>query len=106
MTHIAPPELLLSVDDAVRWEEALAVYDRITAGAAPHPRDLDSAPLLSRWQRGAMPALEPVLIGVVDGHPRLPGRRQVATSRLIALDAEQGWARTVSRWYRLSEERG
>ncbi|WP_308445297.1 MULTISPECIES: DUF6634 family protein [Methylobacterium] len=61
--------------------------------------------VLSGWQRGTVPAREPVLVGRVEGHPCLPGRRTIATSRLLALDPVLGWARTSSRWYRLGPER-
>jgi hypothetical protein len=41
-------------------------------------------------------------MGYVSGHPRLaPG--PIVTSRLIALNRQDGWARTLSRWYRLFE---
>ncbi len=96
-------ELHLQIDDAVRWEAALAAFDRLTAGNGPDTAELAAAPILSGWRRSLVPCLEPVLIGQVAEHPRLPGQRRVATSRLLALDPDRGWARTVSRWYRLGE---
>lgn len=94
-------ELFLPVDDAVRLESALAAFDRLTAGAAPDRHELSAAPILSGWRRSLMPTVEPVLLGTVSGHPHLSGRRNVATSRVLALDPVDGWARTLSRWYRL-----
>jgi len=41
------------------------------------------------------------LVGRVTGHPLLGDRPQIRTSPLFLLDAEQGWARTWSRFYRL-----
>lgn len=105
MTYSPTLELYLSVEAAIRFEETLAVFDRITAGTAPDARALETAPLLSGWQRGTVPAHEPVLFGRVEGHPCLPGPRTIATSRLLALDPVLGWARTSSRWYRLGTER-
>lgn len=101
MSRLDHLELFLPVDDAVRLESALAAFDRLTAGGAPDPYELSAAPILSGWRRTLMPAVEPVLIGTVEGHPHLSGRRNVATSRLLALDPVDGWARTLSRWYRL-----
>jgi uncharacterized protein DUF6634 len=94
-------ELHLQIDEAVRMEAALAAFDRLTAGGAPDQHDLALAPLLSGWRRSLVPVVEPVLIGTVEGHPHLSGRRRVATSRLLALDPAAGWARTMSRWFRL-----
>lgn len=94
-------EIHLQIDEAVRMEAALAAFDRLTAGNAPDHHDLVLAPILSGWRRSLVPSVEPVLIGTVEGHPHLSGRRRVATSRLLALDPAAGWARTLSRWYRL-----
>ena len=98
-----PPtlELLLSVDEAVRLEAALAAFDAITAGAGPDPDTLAAAPCLTGWACRLVPAFEPALIGTVADHPRLPGERRIVTSRLIAIDPAAGWARTTSRFYRL-----
>ena len=102
MRHHSDLQLLLAVDDAVRLEAGLAAFDRLTAGTAPDLYELADAPVLSDWRRSLIPIVEPILMGTVEGHPRLSGRRRVATSRLIALDPTAGWARTMSRWYRLA----
>ncbi|GEP01853.1 DUF6634 family protein [Methylobacterium haplocladii] len=96
-------ELHLSVDDAVRWEAALAAFDQLTAGYAPDRHELAAAPRLSHWRRTFVPAVEPALYGRVDDHPYLPGPRLVVTSRLLAIDATAGWARCLSRLYRLAD---
>ncbi len=36
------------------------------------------------------------------GHPILPDT-DIITSQLFGLDATAGWARTLSRWYRLGQ---
>lgn len=94
-------ELHLTIDDAVRWEAALAALDRLSAGAAPDRHELAAAPLLDGWRRTLVPAVEPALFGRVVDHPRLQGRRQIVTSRLLAIDVDAGFARTLSRFYRL-----
>lgn len=94
-------ELYMSVEEAVTLEAALAAFDAITTGVAPTARDLAAAPFLTGWRHCLVPSVERVLIGTAEEHPRLPGRRNIVTSRLLALDGEAGWARTVSRFYRL-----
>ena len=94
-------ELHLGVDEAVCLEHALAAFDRLIAGAAPDPAEFAAAPILGDWHRAIVPAPEPVLVGQVACHPRLPGARRVVTSRLLLLDETAGWARTVNRLYRL-----
>jgi hypothetical protein len=63
------------------------------------PNDLNEAPLLTDWT--ASNRLRPCLEGTVIGHPRL-GDRTISTSELFAIDRKAGWARTFSRFYRLS----
>ncbi|SEO27881.1 hypothetical protein SAMN04489859_10584 [Paracoccus alcaliphilus] len=63
---------------------------------------LASTPTLDLWRvlidRRPYPML--VLWGEVSGHPKL-GTDMITTSRLIALNRNAGWARSVSRWYKL-----
>lgn len=94
-------ELYLTLEDAVRLESALTDFDRLTAGEAPDRHELASAPLLTHWRRTMIPAIEPALIGRVSDHPKLAGQRTAVTSRLLLLDQAAGWARTVSKTYRL-----
>lgn len=72
------------------------------AEAWPTSDDLAGAPLLDLWRPMANLQGSVVLWGEVSGHPRL-GATTITTSRLIALDPEAGWARTLSRWYRLGQ---
>lgn len=67
----------------------------------PTSEDLAEAPLADLWavlvkDEGDLPALW----AQVSGHPLL-GDRQILTSALVGLNREAGWARTISRWYRL-----
>ncbi|MFC3629006.1 DUF6634 family protein [Paracoccus angustae] len=72
------------------------------AETGPSPEDLAAAPALYSWRPLMTLDATPVLWGQVNGHPRLaPG--PIVTSRLIALDRVAGWARTLSRWYRLAD---
>lgn len=67
----------------------------------PTSEDLAEAPLADLWavlvkDEGDLPALW----AQVSGHPLL-GDRQILTSALVGLSRDAGWARTISRWYRL-----
>lgn len=72
------------------------------AEAGPTSDDLAAAPLLDLWRPLATLEGSVVLWGQVSGHPRL-GSTTITTSRLIAFDPKAGWARTLSRWYRLGQ---
>jgi hypothetical protein len=66
----------------------------------PAGTQLAAAPVIDRWRVMSRPA--PCLVGDVTGHPLLAGAgRRVATSDLVLIDEDRGWARTRSRWYRL-----
>ena len=65
----------------------------------PSAEIIDVAPLLSNWRMGQRVA--PCLIGEVVGHPIL-GSCEAITSELFALDPSRRWARTATRYYRLS----
>jgi hypothetical protein len=72
----------------------------IRDGSGPTANDLGDAPILNKWTPEVRPA--PCLVGSVTDHPRLPGiGRPIITSDLWVLAEDQGWARTLSRWYRL-----
>lgn len=90
--------------DFVREMERLAALvadmDSIRRGVRPEVMAGDDAPILDRWvlARRAVPCLA----GLSTGHPRLVGEnRLIGTSDLWLLSKDHGWARTLSRWYRL-----
>ena len=59
---------------------------------------LGSCVKIDRWALARRTV--PCLIGNVTGHPSL-GNGATATSELFYIDTERGYARTLSRWYRL-----
>ena len=73
----------------------------IKAGEGPAPTDLLGAPVLDHW------SLEPyqaqLLAGNTRGHPRLR-TGPVRTSMAVLVDEDEGWARTLSRFYRLGSK--
>ncbi len=79
-----------------RLAEDLAGY-AVTGG--PDEAELAAAPYLDFWAEIWRPA--PVLTGIVRGHPSIANDRPIVTSDLITMDAAAGWARTLSRLYRL-----
>ncbi|OPH83124.1 DUF6634 family protein [Nitrobacter vulgaris] len=74
------------------------IHDIRVHGWPNHP-SLANAPWLENWSSAAL--FSPCLIGEVTDHPLLGDRPRIHTSQLMVLDAERGWARTWSRFYRL-----
>ena len=82
-----------------RLRRLLADLEGIEAGWRPSARDLAAAPVLDDW-RIAHRAV-PCLAGHVAGHPRIGEGRPALTSELWLIAPEAGYARTLSRLYRL-----
>ncbi|WP_321337171.1 DUF6634 family protein [Breoghania sp.] len=74
--------------------------ESILRGLAPTRASLEAAPLLEGHRLFARPV--PALLGRVSGHPLLGEAPRCRTSELWAHAPDHGWARTYSRWYRLS----
>lgn len=73
--------------------------DRIACGKHPTSDDLRDAPLLMEWKVYIAPI--PHLSGIVLGHPWIPDGHDCRTSELFTFDPMAGYARTLSRFYRL-----
>ena len=72
----------------------------------PTPEELFDAPTLGHWRIIENPFGFTVLEGNVAAHPVLRGDLRglsIYTSPLLRLELGLGWARTFSRFYRLSE---
>ncbi len=89
----------LTPDQRIWIDKVLAAITAAEAG--PSETDIADAPVLDCWRPLISRRGDLTLWGMVSGHPRL-GNNQITTSQLVAIDAAQGWARTVSRWYRLA----
>jgi hypothetical protein len=85
-----------TIADAQRLTDDL---DLLVGHGRPTDADLAGAPVIDLWR----PAIRQcsTLIGLVTGHPLIGNGRPTLTSHLFAIDAEAGWARTWSRYYRL-----
>lgn len=88
-----------------RLSRLVADLRAIRDGRGPTASDLEDAPVLVNWERQLRPVA--CLTGNVCDHPMLPGMgRPIVTSDLWVLAPDQGWARTLSRWYRLGRPCG
>jgi hypothetical protein len=82
----------------------VADLQAIRDGTCPTAADLSDAPILDHWAGDVRPAR--CLAGYATNHPLLPGAgRSIVTSDLWVLAEDQGWARTLSRWYCLGRSR-
>ncbi|ASR08855.1 hypothetical protein CHY08_18125 [Rhizobium leguminosarum bv. viciae] len=80
------------VDRLRRLADDLENIDK-SLGARPPVASLNS------WTLGHRAV--PCLIGRPIGHPVISDGKPACSSELFYLDAERGFARTMSRWYRL-----
>ena len=71
---------------------------KIAADEMPTPEDLEDAPILDRYAMADVSLR--CLIGQQSGHPELQGKF-IRTSELWFMAPDLGWARTLSRFYRL-----
>jgi hypothetical protein len=86
-------------------KRALKDWDKLANGHTPGPVELSDAPLLVDWEPQWTATGLMRLVGLVRGHPRLPDE-PCSTSIVLAADVREGWARTLSRYYRLGPQRG
>ncbi|WP_176223156.1 DUF6634 family protein [Aurantimonas sp. 22II-16-19i] len=77
----------------------VADLERIRQGDAPSRRELSQAPILDDWSLGMR--LQPCLTGTVHGHPLIARGHRSVTSELHVFAPHHGYARTMSRFYRL-----
>lgn len=93
--------------DIERIISGLREAQKIADGYVPTEADLAGAPLISNWIFATAPGDPgPTLVGSITGHPTLGNSALSTTSVVLAIDVEAGWARTVSRYYRLGPRAG
>lgn len=90
-------------DPHVTIEKARRIADdlaRLVNHPAPSTADLAGAPLLT----GFIPVARAVLAlqGCVCGHPQIVDGHLAMTTEIFALDLQANWARSWTRFYRLS----
>lgn len=72
----------------------------IAEGRAPRAEDLVHAPIIDRYVLAEKRT--PCLVGVQTGHPVLTGPL-IETSEAYVMSEAKGWARILSRYYRLGQ---
>lgn len=90
----------------INGEDLLVALDEAEAG--PEPDDLQGAPMIDNWfliwRDGDVVRAD----GDVQGHPTIDAP-WVTTSPVLGydydFDREEGWLRSISRWYRLGRLR-
>ncbi|WP_338661254.1 DUF6634 family protein [Pararoseomonas sp. SCSIO 73927] len=105
MIHVHPGRehaRLLLLLEADRLAALARDLRAIAEGTAPTASELDSAPVLDRWQFSQRTMT--TMVGNLVGHPRLPDG-SVHTTEIWAISTTQGWARTLSRYYALGNQR-
>ena len=85
-----------------RVEQIAADLELIARGELPSEHALSSAPFIDAWKVVLRPV--PCLVGICGDHPRLNGP-VVTTTDLWVFAPDLGWARTLSRFYRLGTPR-
>jgi hypothetical protein len=98
LTAEAAAEIL---DLADSLERLAADLRRLVSGEAPTAADLDEAPLLDRYALAVRS--EPCLGGIATGHPHIETGHRIFTSGIYAISESEGWARSLSRFYKLGK---
>ena len=110
MVHRFGMQIPNSLRAAIRKEidrlEQLAADLDVVSSTTPFPlekllaRSQPNAPILEDWRIAFRPVV--CLQGRATGHPELPGEcRPIVTSEIHLFSDELGWARSLSRFYRL-----
>jgi hypothetical protein len=87
-------------DDIARLENLTADLKKVADGKLPPIRVLDESPMLHNWRLSSIPV--PRLEGECRNHPLLNGPI-IRTSDIWIMAPDLGWARTLSRFYRLGK---
>lgn len=91
-------------DELQRLRGVVADMEALARDVHPGPAVLADAPILDAWALGSRTT--PCLMGRVMGHPVLGSSRLARTSDLWILAPSHGYARTLSRVYRLGRPYG
>lgn len=86
--------------DIARLDRLVTDLQRIAEGKMPSAHLLERSPYLRNWQLASYSV--PRLVGECDNHPILAAQ-VIRTSDIWIFAPELGWARTLSRFYRLGK---
>lgn len=87
--------------EIARLEGLITDLERVGMREFPTAAELDAAPFLDRFVIATRPVT--CLVGYCEGHPLVTGRL-IQTSDVWVLASELGWARTLSRTYKLGSQ--
>ena len=87
--------------DIERLQRLFRDLERICHGEHPDAAALAAAPILDVWSLAKRS--EACLVGRVTGHPKIDEGRVAVTSGLGMLAPAVGYARSLSRFYRLGQ---
>lgn len=85
-------------DHIARLDKLSADLKQMANGKLPSPQMLENSPYLRNWQLASYSTLR--LVGDCNDHPLITGPI-IRTSDLWVFAPDLGWARTLSRFYRL-----
>ena len=101
---VLPSGRLTQIDEHLeRLRGLVADVEALASGQHPSAAILSQAPILENWALSARSA--PCLQGQFLGHPKIRSGRAGRTSDVWIHAPGLGYARTLSRWYRLGEPR-
>lgn len=85
-----------------RVRRLAADLENLKKGQDPDPAVIQGSPYIHQWVLDTRPV--PCLRGYIDGHPNVRAGRMAVTSDLWVWAPDHGYARTLSRWYRLGAQ--
>lgn len=92
---------LTSLEETIRkLESLLAELRRVRTGEGPTEEELANVPRLRDWHFSSLRVT--CLEGIAIGHPKL-GTNSITTSALFAVSSDLSLAKTLNRFYRLSD---
>ncbi|WP_161992870.1 DUF6634 family protein [Aureimonas leprariae] len=106
MTILVPPfgEPQQLREELERLRRLVADVEALADGRHPSAAILDDAPIVEDWALALRSA--PCLTGQFQGHPSIRNGQPGVTSDLWVLAPSHGYARTLSRFYRLGHAAG
>lgn len=99
--HGGAPARASLLREAARLKRLAADLIRLADVEAPTDGEFLAAPVLEGWRFHSLRIAG--LAGRGSGHPSLPDG-PIFTTEVWVIDPRAGWARTLSRWYRLGTE--
>lgn len=97
---VTPDGALRQIDEHIDiLRRLLTDLEELRRSGVPTPSSLGEAPFLDKWSFAHR--LVPCLSGYPEGHPTCRSGRMARTSDLWVIAPERGYARTLTRFYRL-----